>query len=350
MYKRQLNEPPKQIIQNGKATFGSFNGVPTHINIKGMHSPYAGIPLPSFLSNLRIKSRLIYIFEIEQYIGLSQFFDFKAIGLGEVIFWHKETGKKYVYHTIMPSRRRFVPTLTTRGICACYRKSRYMKISWGRQHQHHALTFKVKGDSARPTCEGYFYSPLQDDMHKDFMFVNPSPTSSRCFTTWISTMRIAGHITINNQQADDSQGLGMMKLSRAYYKMHSNSVQVNGIGMINKKNVAFLLESSNLDAADNDNFNSNILVINGKETTLPPVYITHPFGIDGKWVIQDTENMVDLTFNPISINSRVLNLIALRANYNNIYGKFDGVLLTSDGEKITLKNFPGILQKGTLRL
>jgi len=350
MYTRQLNEPPKQIIQNGKAAFGAYNSVSPKIDIKRMRAPYAGIPLPVFLSNLRIKSRLLYIFNIDKYIGLSQFYDFKAIGLSEFIFWNKETGKKYSYHRIMPPRRRFVPTLTTRGICASYKKSRYFKISWGRKHQHHALSFKVKGDSARPSCEGYFYSPLQDDMHRDFMFVNPSPTSSRCNTDWISTMNLKGHITINNDQADDSDGLGLMKLSRAYYKMQTNSNQVYGIGQVKDKKIIFNIEYSNLDAADNDNYNSNILIVDGKETPLPPVYITHPFGINDKWIIQDTENMVDLSFTPISVNSRILNIIALRADYKNIYGTFDGVLLNADGEKILLKNFPGILQKGTLRL
>lgn len=350
MYTRQLKEPPKQIIQNGKAAFGAYKGVSPKIDIKGMKAPYAGIPVPAILSNLRIKSRLVYIFTIENYIGLSQFYDFKALGLGEVIFWNKETGKKYVYHTIMPPRRRFVPKLTTRGICACYRNSRYIKISWGRQHQHHALSFKVKGDSARPNSEGYFYSSLQDNMHKDFMFVSPSPTSSRCTANWISSMKIKGHITINNEQADDSEGLGLMRLSRAYYKMHTNSIQVNGIGTVKDRNVIFYLETSNFDASDNDTYNSNLLIVDGQETLLPPVYITHPFGISQKWVIQDTENMVDLTFSPISVNSRILNIIALRADYNNIYGTFDGVLLTGNGEKITLKNFPGILQNGTLRL
>lgn len=350
MYTRQLNEPPKQIIQNGKASFGAYKGVAPKIDIKGMRAPYAGIPLPSFISNLRIKSRLLYIYNIDKYIGLSQFYDFKAIGLGETIFWNKETGKKYAYHTIMTPRRRFVPTLTTRGICASYKNSRYIKISWGRKHQHHALSFKVKGDSARPSCEGYFYSPMQDDMHNDFMFVNPSPTSSRCNTDWISTMILRGHLTINKDQADDSEGLGLMKLSRAYYKMHTNSIQAYGIGQVKDKKIIFNIEQSNLDAADNDKFNSNILVVDGKATTLPSIYITHPFGIKDKWIIQDTENMVDLTFNPISINSKILNIIVLRTDYSNIYGTFDGVLLDANGEKIVLKNFPGIIQKGTLRL
>lgn len=131
MYSRQFTEPPEHLVQNGKAHFGSFNGVSPKTDIRGMRAPYAGVPVPSIISNLRIKSRLEYIFSLKDFIGLSQFYDFKVIGLGEIIFWSKETGKKYVYHTIMPPRRRFVPVLTTRGICACYRKPRFMKISWG---------------------------------------------------------------------------------------------------------------------------------------------------------------------------------------------------------------------------
>ncbi len=350
MYSRKFREPPELLVHNGKAQFGSYMGVSPKIDIRGMHAPYAGIPMPSFISNLRIKSRLAYIFNIEKFIGISQFYDFKAIGLGEIIFWNKETGKKYVYHTIMSPRRRFVPTLTKRGICACYRKSRFIKISWGRQHQHHALTFKVKGDNARPNAEGYVISPMQDDMHTDLLFVSPSPASSRCTATWISTMKTQGHIALNGEQADDSTGLGMMVLNRAYYKMHSKSVCVHGIGNNKGKEIIFYLKTSNMDAADSDTYNCNILVTDGKQTALPPVYITHPFGIDKNWIIQDTESMVDLTFTPLSLNSRTLNLIALRTAYNTMYGTFEGVLLTEDGEKIVLKNFPGVLEKGMLRL
>lgn len=350
MYCREFSEPPESIVHNGKAEFGSYTGVSPKIDIRGMRAPYAGIPLPAFISNLRIKSRLNYAFSLDKFIGMAQFIDFKAIGLGEITFWNKETGKKYVYHTIMPPRRRFVPVLTTRGICACYRKARYLKISWGRKHQHHALSFKVKGDSARPNAEGYVYSPMQDDMHRDLMFVSPSPASSRCSATWLSTMKIQGQITINKEKADESTGLGLMLLNRAYYKMHSTQDFTYGIGTVKGKNIIFSLSTSNLDAADSDSFNCNTLVVDGKETALPPVYMTHPFGVNNQWIIQDTENMIDLTFTPVSSNKRTLNLIALRTTYSTIYGTYDGVLLTKDGEKITLKGFPGLLQKGMLRL
>ena len=343
-------EAPEHLVKNGQACFGTFEGVSPKIDIRGMRAPYAGVPLPSFISNLRIKSRLEYIFNLEKFIGFSKFFDFKAIGLGEIIFWNKENGKKYVYHTIMPPRRRFVPTLTSRGICACYRKSRFIKISWRRSHQRHALEFRVKGDSARPNASGYIYSPLQDNMHADSLFNCPSPSSSRCNVTWFSAMKMNGQININNEVAEDSWGLGMMVLNRAYYKFKSKTTSTYGVGSIKNRNIIFYLKASNMDAADSDAYNCNVLVIDGKKTCLPPVYMTHPFGIEKNWIIQDTESMVDLTFTPLSTNSRTLNLIALRTSYNTMYGTFEGVLLTENGEKIILKNFPGLLEKGTLRL
>ena len=141
MYSRMFDEVPNHIVENGKAHFGTFNNVSQRFDIKGMRAPYAGIPLPSIISNIRIKSRLNYFFSIDKYAGLVEFFDFKVLGLAEVCFWNKENGKKYVYHSIMPTRRRFIPKNTERGICASYRKSRYIKVSWEKKYASKAMRF-----------------------------------------------------------------------------------------------------------------------------------------------------------------------------------------------------------------
>lgn len=350
MYLRDFKRPPKTIVNKGKANFGTYIGVPDKIDIRGMRAPYAGVPVPSFLSNLRIKSRLNYVFSINKYFGMAEFFDFKAIGIAKLIFWNKKTGKKTVYNSIMPPRRRFVPALTTRGICASYRHSRFIKISWGRKHQHHALSFKLKGDNVRPDSTGYFFSPMKDDMHCDLLYVNPSPASARCSATWLSTMKVQGSLSQNEVIEDDSTGLAMMVLNRTYFKMHSKATMVCGMENINGKNVSFFIKTSNMDAADSDNYNDNSLVVDGQPTALPPVYITHPFGIEKNWIIQDTESMVDLTFTPASVTNHVLNMIALRTSSNTLFGTFDGALLTSTGEKIILKKIPGIIYRNLLRL
>lgn len=350
MYSRQFKQAPETIVKSGKARFGSYDGVSQKVDIRGMRAPYAGVPVPAFISNLRIKSRLNFLFNLDSYIGMSTIFDFKVFGLAEIVFWNKETGKKNVYHATMPTRRRFVPITTTKGICACYRKSRFIKNFWGKQHKHHALTFDVKGDSIRPNAKGFLYSPNKDTMHKDLLFVSPSPTSSRCSATWITTMSLQGKIEINSNAVDESKGLGAMILNRTYYKTHSKQTVVYGLGTIKDKNIIFNIKTSNMDAADDEKYNENVLVVDGDATALPPVYITHPFGMDKKWIIQDTESMIDLSFTPISTDRRTFNIIAFRTNYSSIYGTFEGMLLTKDGEKIALKNFPGIVYTSLIRI
>ena len=215
MYSRKIDECPEKIVSDGKACFGTFKGVSKKFSITGMRTPYAGVPIPAFISRLRIKSKIDFVFSLERFIGFTRFFDLKVFGLGTIVLWDKENGKRYSYHTFMPTRKRFVPRTTNRGICASYRKSRFIKISWGREHQHHALSFKVKGDSVRPNIEGFCYSPMEDFMHNDMMFVNPSPSSSRCVATWFSSMTLNGNLCVStslkdgNVKVDNSFGLGL---------------------------------------------------------------------------------------------------------------------------------------------
>ncbi len=93
-----------------------------------------------------------------------------------------------------------------------------------------------------------------------------------------------------------------------------------------------------------------MLIVDSEPTALPPVDITHPFGIDKDWIIQDTESMVDLTFTPISLNNRNLDLVAMSTRYSTIYGVYNGILLDKDGNKIFMKNFLGIIYKSRIRL
>lgn len=358
MYSRDFTEPPRRIIEDGKARFGTYTTVSPRIDIRGMRAPYAGIPLPSVISDIRIKSRLNYYFSIEKYIGHVEFYDFKICGLAEICFWNKETGKKNMYHTIMPLRRRFVPKTTDKGICGCYRKSRYIKVIWENEHNKTSMRFHTKGNSGWAASEGWFHNQREDSMHTDTQFVNPAPTTSRCNVSWFSTMKINGHLETKDTEPDNSAGLAAMLVNRIYAKTKTIGVRLCGLGTINsgsgenktQKDIIFYLEYAATDCADPDKYNNNILVVNGQRTALPSVVMTHPFGTKNKWIIQDTESMIDLTFTPASLYRRILNLILLRCDSTHIYGTFEGVLLDKDGNKINLKNFPGVLTRSSLRI
>lgn len=350
MYNRKTARVPNSIVCKGKANFGTFDNITKEIDIKGMKAPYGGIPLPSLISRLRIKSRLNYIFSTNQYIGYSEFFDFKLLGIARFILWNKENQKKCSYFSFMPMRRRFIPHKTSKASCTNFRKSKFMRVFWGSEHEHFALKFNFLGDNVRPSCKGTFFSSKDNQFHTDTLFVSPAPVSSRVSASWLSSMQIQGNITINNQNFQETSGLALMLLNRVYFKLHTKTTFLWALGQLNNQNLVLQLKISNMDAADSYNYNENILIVDDEKTLLPPVYVTHSFGIQKDWVIQDTESMVDLTFSPISLEKNTRNLIVIRTMYTSIFGKFNGVLVNNKGQKFVLRNFYGIINQNLIRL
>lgn len=356
MYSRRTTTPPKKIVQNGKINFGAFFPVPSRIDIRGVIAPFAGLPLPSPITNFRIRGRIAYMFSVGNFIGFLEIFDGKIFGLADIILWNRDTKRKYFYHTFMTVRRRFISVSTDKGIFSSRVKSRNIKLSWNREKNRIALTFNLHGNSVYPSITGYLHSEFKSPLFDEFASITPAPVTSRCSASWIINTNSSGSITIKGKKAhpditvSESQSISCFVLNRMFYKFHTNAKITCGIGMNDGKQMIFRFVNSTNDAIDADAHNENFFSIDGKRTLMPGTVITHHYGIDKKWVIQDTENMVDLTFTPISVSKRSLHVIVFRTMYNSVYGTFDGVLINDDGEKIVFKDFPGIATSNMIRL
>ena len=77
MYNRKIQEAPEKIVRNGKIEFGTFGGLLPKLDIRGVRAPFAGTPLPAVITNFRIQSSLVFMFNIGSYIGTIDFFDHK---------------------------------------------------------------------------------------------------------------------------------------------------------------------------------------------------------------------------------------------------------------------------------
>lgn len=355
MYSRPLQRIPEKIVHNGKIHFGSYDGVTEKLDIRGVRAPFAGVPIPKMFSNFRIKSKITYGFCYDKFAGIVEFFDDKAFGLAEVILWNRETNQKYAYHTFMGPRKRFVPTDTSEAACTSFSKSRYIKISWSRRHGLLKMSFVVMGDKFRPAFKGKFQAPFPKDGSGEALFVMPAPTTQRCSATWVLPLESIGGVGSARHRKQitcipETKANALVLVNRTYLKVHALSEMMMGFFEMEGKRISFTFSNSNQDALDDDTYNSNMLSVDNSITAMPPVKITHPFGVSGKWIIQDTENMVDLAFIPAAVSKRTLNIIIMRNMSTTIFGHFEGVLMSKDGEKITLKNCPGIVKKSMLRL
>ncbi len=356
MYTREILTPPKHLVHNGKPVFGTFDKFPEKLDIRGVEAPFGGIPLPHLITNFRIKSSLFFMFDIGAYIGTVNFFDQKIFGYAEVVFWNKDSKRKFAYRVYMGPRRRFIPHNLHSGFCASFAKNRYIRISWDHDRDRISLIFNLKGDSSRPSARAAFVAHYSEQGMCEITSVLPSPTKSRCSATYTATPLIHGSLSLGKTKLtdaitmEDTNGYGIFSINRMYYNLHAKQEFVTAAGMIDGKKVAFQIFAPLENSVDTENLNGNILSTDGQCTTLPPVTITHPFGITKNWVIQDFENMVDLTFTPAADHFRDTTFFVTRMQEHTVFGTFEGSIRTKDNENIVLHNFQGIARKQSIRL
>lgn len=352
MYCRQISKVPKKLIKNGRPLFGTYLGFPSHLDIRGVKTPFGVIPLPTFLTNIAIRSQLFLDFNAGDYIGQIGLFDAKIFGYIEVIYWNKNTNVKCAYRTFTGPRKRLIPNNLKKGIAISFKKTRYLKISWDRDKNRFSILFNLQGDDSRPTTKAHF-SGITGQTN-DMISVMPAPTSRRCSATWLCNFPIRGSLsTTKNKETkymEPTDGNAIISINRSYYKLHAKFNNLTATGNSNGHKIVFYLTTSSFDANDTNSCNSNALFVDNEITPLPQVFITHSFGVDKTWIIQDTENMVDLTFTPVSDNLRKMNTVVFRTVYHTIFGTFEGTLLDKNGESIPIKGLQGIVQTTMLRL
>ena len=133
-------------------------------------------------------------------------------------------------------------------------------------------------------------------------------------------------------------------------KFITRGESITASGVVDGKNVSLRLSTTSLDAANTSRHNDNALFVDGAFTPLPPVCITHPFGIAKDWNAQDYESMVDLSFVPQNSYSRKANFILVNASYDTVFGFLNGTVMDSSGAKHELRDFPAVVHISRIRL
>jgi hypothetical protein len=358
VYSRPVTKPPDTLIKNGFPVFGTFGGAPENLDIRGIRRPFASLPLPAILTNAFIRSNIACVFNTGRYICSVDLFKSSVFGFIEIVFWDTETRKKNAYRRLIAPWQRFIPYSLKKGRSVSFNRKRRLKISWDRKRGFFSFACSLRGDGARPDIRGAFTANLAGE-DPGLTCVLPSPVARRCKAVHKVASPMKGVFVFSprgkgadrqNGAHQFSGGTMLFEMYRAYYKIPTINEFAYGVGNIDGRAVSFSIVSSSLDAANSDEYNENALFAGGVATPLPPVKITYPFGLTGKWIIQDTESMVDLSFTPAASHSRTHSLFVMSTRYVVLFGVFNGVLLTGDGEQIALRDFPGIAKKHVLRL
>ncbi|CEM62178.1 DUF2804 family protein [Treponema phagedenis] len=351
LYTRKISPAPDLPVKNGVPLFGSYSGWFKKFDIRGLKRPFGNLPIPVFLTNRRIISSMRFMFCNADIIGEMEFFSAGYFSFMETNLWQRKTNKRFSYRKLLPGGFMHLPKSIAYSVTACRTKKRYARIFSRLLQGMMHIDFDFSKSRDRPACEGRldFYTGIKGAVN--LSSVIPYQVRRRCQTTYLHCGTVNGWVSFGFNEdihLDKNLAPGFFEFRNTYMPARMKRTILIGLGYIDRKLISFQLANS--VAPDSYSYNDNILFYDGKRVPLPPVRITRPYGTTGVWIIQDTERMVDLTFTPISQSKRTISALILHADYNTIYGTFDGTLLTSTGEAVKLKNFAGIGKRIRMRI
>lgn len=351
MYTRELKEAPEYPVFRKEPAFGSYLGSFKFLDISGMRRPYGGFPIPSAVTKLRIFGSASFFFCDGDILGETFFFSNPVFAYMETVVWNRKTAVRHVYRQPVLNRLTRMPRKIEGGSISCRKKRNFARLSIRENLHNFALALKLTGTrgakNRHQDLSGKLVLSCAAAGGAVFSALVPYVNRRRCQASIYAAGYAGGEISCSGK-TQRFQGAALAELREAYFSLRTKAARLYGFSVWNGKVLAFCLG----DSVSKDDYacNSNVLLYDGKITPLPPVRITRPYGSAGEWIIQDTENMVDLKFLPVSVYAHKKSLLIVRTQYKTVYGNFEGALMTADGEMLPLKDFPGIAKKILLRL
>ncbi|MBR5987765.1 MAG: DUF2804 family protein, partial [Clostridia bacterium] len=120
-----------------------------------------------------------------------------------------------------------------------------------------------------------------------------------------------------------------------------------------KKWLAFNLTRN--QSINQEDYNENILWLEGKSSLLPPVTWTRTveskdFTNYSEWTVKDEHDMVNLKFKVRGMNPMILHALIVNIDYYVVWGELEGYIRDEDGKKYVLDGMMGMGEDKTMLL
>jgi hypothetical protein len=349
MYTREIHSPRSSPIENGKPLSGTWTRAFEKVDMLGIQRPFS-FPLPKWIRESRIKEWQSFTMQDDSFFLALLLFNFKYFREIWVQIYDKAAKKHICFKKLLPfSGWNFPKTLANTAIESRTRRFFFRIHNW-----LDANTIKVDMDIKADKKWPPFTAHLHYNLNKKVvtpMAVNLLFSERRAMYAYKTLSPVRGDIVFGGQHQtmDPGKTSGTFCDGKGFfpYRMHTQCCQGYGFDSLDRRIGFSVAEAQTKETYKN---NENAFWVNGKLTPLPPVMITVLDEVGSDWIIQDLEGMVDLTFSPKTEARDASNFFVLRSEYDAFLGFYNGMLLTSEGEKIPVYNLWGFGEKLYMRV
>ncbi|MCL2271981.1 MAG: DUF2804 domain-containing protein [Treponema sp.] len=348
MYTRDILPPRTSPIEDGVPVFGTWDRPFDIVDLLEIRRPYK-FPLPRWARDFRIKERQCFYIQDNHILMEANFCNFKLFRIAQILVYDKKSGEKHFFRMIKPGSGWNLPYSLENSSVSSNSRSFYFRIHDWLNINTIKLDLYIEAARRRPSLTVHL--AFNTSQETTPVAVSMSVTPSRNIYALKTLSPVRGDIVFGGKHFNLKweNCSGFFCDYKGFYPYRTQTVICAAMGFC-EKNRRFGFHIAENQTRDTRKSNENALWVEGKLTLLPPVLVTMPNGPEGDWVIQDIEGMVDLTFTPVDQNKSVLEFIVTYFEFNAPLGYYNGVLVSSEGEKIQIKNLFGVGEKINVRV
>jgi hypothetical protein len=347
MYTRHLLPQRNEPVETGKPVQGSWTSPFEKVDLLAVDRPYH-IPLPGWILDFRLKEWQAFTVQNDDILMEIVIANMKFFCFAEIIFLNKQSKEKMHVFKTRPFSAWRMPQSLNNGVIdqACGGFSFLVQNCF----VSHKITLNLSIDSAieRPLFKADLVLDL--DLKKSTpLAVNLFIAENRSMYIFKNFSGIEGDIVWGDTAITlQSESAGaLFRDCKGFIPYRSNYINCRAFGFdAGGRRFGFSL-GENIVRKLNVN-NENALWLDGTLTPLPPVRIT---GAEyGEFVIQDIEGMIDLNFKLAEDTNTPLDLLFISMEQRCSIGMFNGMVMTQNGEKLSVRNVMGILENFKFKL
>lgn len=347
MYAREIQSPPRFLVEDGAFSYGSFDAPFERANVLDARRVFH-YPLPRFVKGLRVKESQTFQLCADDYFVYVDLYDAKLFTLVYVNVMDRASRRRFSYWRFMPGSRLSIPDSLMDSHTRFSRGPFDIDLRPRLVDGYVSLRASIDGYPGRPNLD--FRVRMDRGPAAGNSLVSVIPVGlNRAIYSYRAPGPIEGSIRVGDKiRSISGRAYGMFTDQKGYFPYLSFLDWAAGMGRTEEgRFVAFSLTDNHLPGQDR--LNENGVWTDGKLYPLPAIRITRPLGPEGEWIIQDVEGMVDLSFVPEARNSVHVNAIFAESDYHGPFGRYEGWIMTPEGEKIRVDGLYGMGKMKRLR-
>ena len=380
--KRRAVPTPKDLVdEKGRVVFGTFDKEFETMELLRAKKPTRA---PDFLRRFKLTLWEATEVHLKNGVLLAVVCDMGIFGKQLNMFYDKRTKKVYCWDTQIPSKDAVIaPNLLNGSVAEATSDVgfvRYVnnfqdgKAELSGKHTVNAKSFclvtqgREDKTAVEAMKENKVFDPALATIEYDFKLTRlsdpcvvsiPFPYSdNRTLYSQKDFFKAEGSLIINGEEMlSDDETVAIIDDHRGYYPRRAHYDWVTTMGKCEvdgeKKFLAFNLTRN--QSINQEDYNENILWLEGKSSLLPPVTFTRSvetadFKNYSEWTIKDEHDMVNLKFKVYGINPMVLHAVVVNIDYFVAWGELEGYIRDEDGKKYVLDGMMGMGEDKTMLL